>query len=171
MHWDNEMDNKEKSKVKKKKTACKCINVYFDLHLSIYLILSQSFLIHRLKVQLTCKISWLIAASIVIAGSGGGAWVLSLVTCSESSSSCWITSVTPSVPSVPPPVWPGSPPSCRTQEASGDLMSAPDEYIPGHRVVAWWWLCVCTWVLGDSSISIREMCILLMWAFRLPSFL
>lgn len=32
-------------------------------------------------------------------------------------------------------------------------------------------MCVRTCVLGDSSTSMMEMCILLMWAFRLPSFL
>lgn len=56
--------------------------------------------------SLTCRMSWLMAVSMVIAGSGGWGCAVSPLTCSDSSKSCWMTSVTPSPPSDPPGAWP-----------------------------------------------------------------
>lgn len=58
------------------------------------------------RLSLACKMSWLMAVSIAMLGSGGCGWVVSSVTCSDSSKSCWMTSVTPSPPSDPPGAWP-----------------------------------------------------------------
>lgn len=66
--------------------------------------------LHRVTMcdypSLTCRMSWLMAGSITIAGSGGWGWAVSPLTCSDSSRSCWMTSVTPSPPSGAPGVWP-----------------------------------------------------------------
>lgn len=52
--------------------------------------------------------SWFIAVSMAMAGPGAWGCAASPLTCSESSRSCWMTSVTPSPPSEPPGACPAA---------------------------------------------------------------